>query len=245
VTPTCAINQLKALIVGAPEELLAELRGRSAGGQVASCAALRDRPAKLLAPDDWSEAAFAALAGVSPIPASCGQVTRHRLNRGGDRRLNRALHTTALVRLRDDPETRAYARRRRAEGKSPEKCGAPCQRGKLLAFTLEGFVVPVGYVGAPGMQPLGALGIYAATTAEAASRTPLRCLNERRTATPTVHNTQAVLATCHDAQEPAAVLLRWSQQGTFVLLNVLGSSQVNQRLIIVLADHLRLVPPRS
>jgi transposase len=68
-----------------------------------------------------SEAAFAALAGASPIPASSGQVTRHRLNRGGDRRLNRALHTVALVRLRDDPETRAYAARRRAEGKSPRE----------------------------------------------------------------------------------------------------------------------------
>jgi transposase len=45
-----------------------------------------------------SEAAFAALAGANPIPASSGQVTRHRLNRGGDRQLNRALHTVALVR---------------------------------------------------------------------------------------------------------------------------------------------------
>ena len=48
-----------------------------------------------------SEAAFAALAGTNPIPASSGQVTRHRLNRGGDRQLNRALHTIVLVRLRD------------------------------------------------------------------------------------------------------------------------------------------------
>jgi transposase len=65
-----------------------------------------------------SQAAFAALGGASPIPASSGQVTRHRLNRGEDRRLNRALHTVALVRLRDDPVTRADAARRRAEGKS-------------------------------------------------------------------------------------------------------------------------------
>jgi transposase len=65
-----------------------------------------------------SEAAFAALADVSPIPASSGQVTRHRLNRGGDRQLNRALHTIVVARLRDDPVTRAYAARRRAEGKS-------------------------------------------------------------------------------------------------------------------------------
>ena len=51
-----------------------------------------------------SEAAFAALAGTSPIPACSGQVVRHRLNRGGDRQLNQALHTIALVRLRDDPK---------------------------------------------------------------------------------------------------------------------------------------------
>ena len=65
-----------------------------------------------------SEAAFASLAGVSPIPASSGQVTRHRLNRGGDRQLNRALHVIVLARLRHHPETRAYMRRRISEGKS-------------------------------------------------------------------------------------------------------------------------------
>jgi transposase len=65
-----------------------------------------------------SEAAFAALAGASPIPASSGQVTRHRLNRGGDRQLNRVLHTIVLARLRDDPGSRAYAARRRSQGKS-------------------------------------------------------------------------------------------------------------------------------
>jgi transposase len=59
------------------------------------------------------------LAGASPIPASSGAVTRHRLNRGGDRQLNQALHTIVLVRLRDDPQTRAYATRRTAQGKSP------------------------------------------------------------------------------------------------------------------------------
>jgi transposase len=65
-----------------------------------------------------SDAAFAALAGANPIPASSGQVIRHRLNRGGDRQLKRALHTIVLARLREDPATRAYAARRRAEGKS-------------------------------------------------------------------------------------------------------------------------------
>jgi hypothetical protein len=65
-----------------------------------------------------SEAAFANLAGVAPIPASSGLTTRHRLNRCGDRQLNRALHTIAICRLRYDPATRAYAERRRAEGKT-------------------------------------------------------------------------------------------------------------------------------
>ena len=65
-----------------------------------------------------SEAAFAMLAGVSPIPASSGQTIRHRLNRSGDRQLNRALHTIVLSRLQHHAETRAYAERRRAEGRS-------------------------------------------------------------------------------------------------------------------------------
>lgn len=65
-----------------------------------------------------SEAAFAALAGVAPLPASSGQVSRHRLSRQGDRQLNRALHNIVLVRLRHDRATRSYAARRAAEGRS-------------------------------------------------------------------------------------------------------------------------------
>lgn len=65
-----------------------------------------------------SEAAFASLAGVAPIPASSGQVTRHRLNRGGDRQLNRALHVVVLSRLQHHAETKAYMQRRITEGKS-------------------------------------------------------------------------------------------------------------------------------
>ena len=55
-----------------------------------------------------SEAAFASLAGVSPIPASSGNTVRHRINRGGDWRLNRALHMAIVTRMRMDPRTRAY-----------------------------------------------------------------------------------------------------------------------------------------
>jgi len=174
-----AIGQLKALIVGAPEELRAELRGRCTSSQIDYCASLRARPTRSLehratvralrltaqrvqflaaeadqlqaeltvliqAVVPWllevpgvgplsaaqvlvswshagrfrSEAAFAALAGTHPIPASSGQVTRYRLNRGGDRQLNRALHTILLLRLRIDPDTRTYMARRTAQGKS-------------------------------------------------------------------------------------------------------------------------------
>jgi transposase len=66
-----------------------------------------------------SEAAFAMLAGTAPIPATSGQtVNRHRLNRHGDRQLNRALHVIALSRLRYDDRTRAYADRRTRQGRS-------------------------------------------------------------------------------------------------------------------------------
>ena len=65
-----------------------------------------------------SEAAFARLAGVAPLPASSGQTSRHRLSRGGDRQLNRALHTIVLHRRQHDPQTRDYIARRVAEGKS-------------------------------------------------------------------------------------------------------------------------------
>ncbi len=65
-----------------------------------------------------SEAAFAALAGVNPIPASSGNTVRHRLNRGGDRRLNKALHIATLTRMTHDPETRAYVERRQAQGRT-------------------------------------------------------------------------------------------------------------------------------
>lgn len=65
-----------------------------------------------------SEAAFAMLAGTAPIPASSGMTTRHRLNRSGDRQLNRALHVIALSRARYDQRTRDYIDRRRAQGKT-------------------------------------------------------------------------------------------------------------------------------
>ena len=68
-----------------------------------------------------SEAAFAMLCGVAPLPASSGRTHRHRLNRGGDRHANSALYRIVLCRLRCDPRTRAYAQRRTAEGMSKKR----------------------------------------------------------------------------------------------------------------------------
>ena len=78
-----------------------------------------------------SEAAWAHLCGVAPIPASSGKVARHRLNPGGDRQANHALWRIVFTRLGSDPATRAYAERRTAEGKSkaeitwPANCSLP------------------------------------------------------------------------------------------------------------------------
>jgi transposase len=65
-----------------------------------------------------SDAHFARLAGVAPIPVSSGRHDRHRLDRGGNRQINRALHIIAITRGRLDPETRAYLQRKEAEGKT-------------------------------------------------------------------------------------------------------------------------------
>ena len=66
-----------------------------------------------------SEEAFAMLGGSAPIPASSGMTVRHRLNRSGDRQLNRALYTIVVVRLRHEPATKAYLERRTQEGRTP------------------------------------------------------------------------------------------------------------------------------
>ena len=65
-----------------------------------------------------SKARFARMNGTAPIPASSGQTNRHRLNVGGNRRLNHALHMMALTQARMDPRARAYVERRRAEGRT-------------------------------------------------------------------------------------------------------------------------------
>jgi transposase len=65
-----------------------------------------------------SEQAFAMLSGTAPVPVSSGRTDRHRLNRLGDRQLNRAIHTIAVTRMRCHQPTQAYVQRRQAEGKT-------------------------------------------------------------------------------------------------------------------------------
>jgi transposase len=174
-----ALVQLRAVIVTAPDQLRAELRGLPLQRLIQRCS--RMRRSSLRAPDElattvvlrslarrvedataeaaeleaeilahvralaphlleesgvgpivaarlivaWShrgrvrsEAAFARLAGVAPVPASSGQTIRQRLSRGGDRQLNRALHTVILHRRLHDPATKDYIARRVSEGKT-------------------------------------------------------------------------------------------------------------------------------
>jgi transposase len=65
-----------------------------------------------------SDAKLARAAGIAPIPVSSGNTSRHRLDRGGNRQINAAIHRIAVTRLRCHPETRDYIARKRAEGKS-------------------------------------------------------------------------------------------------------------------------------
>ena len=91
------------------------LAARGVGPDVAATLliAAGDNPERLT-----SEASFAALCGASPVEASSGRTVRHRLNRRGDRHANNALWRIAMVRLRCDERTKAYAARRTAQGKS-------------------------------------------------------------------------------------------------------------------------------
>lgn len=81
-----------------------------------------------------SEASFAALCGASPVEASSGKHQRHRLNRGGNRQANNALHVVVLHRSRTCPETRAYIERRRTEGKTDREIWRCLKRALARRF---------------------------------------------------------------------------------------------------------------
>jgi len=90
---------------------LLELHGVGVDTAASLLVAAGDNPDRI-----GSERSWAHLCGVTPIPASSGKVTRHRLNRGGDRQANAALHRIVLTRMSSHPETKTYVNRRRAEG---------------------------------------------------------------------------------------------------------------------------------
>ena len=104
--------QLGPMVTAAAPALVAR-HGVGTDTAGALLVATGDNPERLV-----HEAAFAHLCGVSPIEASSGTVTRHRLNRGGDRRANHALWRIVMVRMVSDPDTRAYVERRTKEGRS-------------------------------------------------------------------------------------------------------------------------------
>jgi transposase len=104
-------RELRALVQVQRPRLLAET---GCGALTAATLIARTAGAERFA----TEARFARQSGTAPIPASSGSRNRHRLHRGGDRQLNRALHMIAITRARRDPATRAYLERKIAEGKT-------------------------------------------------------------------------------------------------------------------------------
>jgi transposase len=106
--------ELRALVQAHRPRLLAET---GCGALIAATLIGRTAGAQRFATD----ARFARQTGTAPIPASSGNRNRHRLHRGGDRQLNRALHMIAITRARHDPATRAYLDRKTAEGKTPKQ----------------------------------------------------------------------------------------------------------------------------
>jgi transposase len=104
--------KLRVLVQEMAPSLL-ELRGVGAETAAMLLVAAGDNPERIR-----SEAAWADLCGVAPIPASSGKTIRHRLNRGGNRQANAALYRIVLSRLSCDQATQAYMTRRLAEGRS-------------------------------------------------------------------------------------------------------------------------------
>jgi transposase len=108
-------TELAALVTAAAPDLL-ELPGVGVETAAQLLTTAGDNPDRLR-----SEAAFAHLCGAAPIPVSSGRTDRHRLNRGGDRLANCALHIIALSRMRWHEPTRAYVARRRQQGLSTKE----------------------------------------------------------------------------------------------------------------------------
>jgi hypothetical protein len=131
----------------------------------------------------------------------------------------------------------------------PQLCGPPptCQRGQPVVLSQEHFTVPFGYVGIA--DDAGRLLIVAAPAHSVTGQSGLRCLDESRLATLTVQGTWAALGACSDDPHSSwfgrSVLLHWSERDTLVVVSVSGHSDINRRLVVALANHLRFVSPGS
>jgi len=134
---------IEALVEEAAPELVA-LEGVGPDTAAALLIAAGDNPERLK-----SEASFAHLCGTAPVPASSGKVVRHRLNPGGNRDANRALHVVALNRLRRDPRTQEYLARRTADGKS-KKEALRCLKRYIARETYRAVLLDAGARRPPG-----------------------------------------------------------------------------------------------
>ena len=145
---TRQVNQLKdelhSLITAHRPQLLAEL---GCGPLTAAILIGRTAGAQRFATD----ASFASQCGTAPLPCSSGQRTGHRLNRGGDRQLNHALHIIAITRAQHDPETRDYLARKHAEGKTP-KGALRCLKRHLARRFHHLLALPVNPTAEPSPQ---------------------------------------------------------------------------------------------
>jgi transposase len=110
---TKAINQLRAIVVGADPALRESLAALGPDSVAALLIAAGDNPGRLR-----REGSYAALCGASTVEASSGDTQRRRLNRGGDRQANAALYRITMSRLRWDQRTQDYLQRRLGDGKT-------------------------------------------------------------------------------------------------------------------------------
>jgi hypothetical protein len=135
-----------------------------------------------------------------------------------------------------------------AAGPTPAAvCEAGDCRDKLYWFGMEGYLVPSGFTGAAGN--LGALSVLASDDPRVAAGVERWCPDQRRLpAVPALGGRPPLLGTCpagFQGWATESLLLRWSRQGTYVTLGLRGSSEANRRLLVRLAESLRLVPPGS
>jgi len=109
------LNQIRQLVTATAPDLL-DIMGLAAEGAAVLLAAAGDNPQRVR-----TEAAWAHMCGVAPIPASSGKTVRHRLNRGGNRQANSVLYRIVITRMSADPRTQTYIQQRRDQGRSTKE----------------------------------------------------------------------------------------------------------------------------